>query len=137
MNIRLDWRHNNNSIGISFIDEHEYYETLGYLSKSGRIRIYWHNNDRSGARSYQGKLEREIEVDLIKPRPLNKSFSRSGDHRLSVTDYVNNLRNNHNFTQYGDLNVDYTVYLEPNNYLKIRNTVPAPYLADFDRGYEM
>lgn len=135
--MRLDWRYNNNSIGIVFSNIEEYYETLGYLSKRGRVKIYWHNNQDSGAWAYQGKLEREVSTHNIKPKPLNTSFIKSGDRRLSVTDYVNNLRDAHNFTPLGDLGKDYTVYLEPLNYAGIRSTVPVEHLVDFDRGYSM
>ena len=54
--VNLVWR-KDNSIGLEFESESEYFETLGFLSKESRpIDIFTHENQRSGARAPQGKL---------------------------------------------------------------------------------
>lgn len=107
---RLDW---GGGIGLHFRSNEEYYETLGFLTKKNRpIDIYTHDNSKSGAWSGQGKLETHIEICVL-PRPLREAFKKSGDARLSVTDYVLNLKN-HGFTIKFDFSGNgYTYHIFP------------------------
>ena len=134
---QLDWG-NGTGIGLHFRNDGEYYETLGYLSKGSRpVVIYTHKNDISGAWAGQGKLETRVNKNVL-PIGLKRSFDMSGDHRLSVTDYVANLVYNHSFTRYTDPTGNrYTYYRLPESYVAVRNTVPDEFIEDFDRGYNM
>lgn len=128
------------NIGIEFKDEHEYYLVLGYLAKHankqiGDIYIYTHENQKSGARAYQGKLQCNISYSNM-PNPLKVSFSKSGDNRLSVSDYVESLKNN-GFILTGK-NGDYTRYIyPPDNIQNILNLISPQYIYDFMNGYNL
>ena len=130
---KLDW---GNGIGLHFRDNEEYYETLGFLTKKTRpIDIYTHDNGRSGAWGGQGKLETHVGIYFL-PRPLKEAFEQSGDSRLSVTEYVLNLRN-HGFTIEQDFTGNrYTYHLYPEPIDKIIASIESDeYLEDFYRGY--
>ena len=134
---RLIWG-NGTGIGLRFIDNSEYYETLGYLCKTpAEVVVYTHQNDVSGAWAGQGKLETRINKNRL-PSGLKRSFDLSGDNRLSVSDYVDNLVQCHAFTRFVDpTGRQYTYHIYPESIQAVRNTVPAQYLRDFDRGYNL
>lgn len=123
-------------IGLHFRDDAEYYETLGFLSKNpSLVAVYTHDNDRSGAWAGQGKLHTHINKRLLPPG-LRGAFIESGDDRLSVTDYVRNLVENHAFTCFHDPTGNlYTFYRFPNAVSDVKATVPREFLQDFNRGY--
>lgn len=129
----LDW---GTGIGLHFNNDAEYYEALGFLAKNPPlVVVYTHDNDKSGAWSGQGKLETRIAKSAL-PDGLRRSFLLSGDDRLSVSEYVQNLITNHAFSNFYDPTGNlYTFYRMPNNPNDVRLTVPNEYLADFDRGY--
>lgn len=123
-------------IGLRFKNNEEYYETLGFLTKRNRlVDIYTHDNRRSGAWAGQGKLETHVGINTL-PRPLKMAFSQSGDARLSVTDYVLNLRN-HGFTIAQDsTGNDYTYHLYPESVDAVVDSIESDeYIEDFYRGY--
>ena len=94
-------------IGLHFVDETEYYETLGYLEKNpALVVVYMHDNDKSGEWAGQGKLQSRVNKSSL-PDGLCRSSVQSGDDRLRVTDYVRNLVCNHAFTRYYDPAVNY------------------------------
>ncbi|MCM1065016.1 MAG: hypothetical protein NC420_11220 [Eubacterium sp.] len=130
---QLDW---GKGIGLHFRDEAEYYEALGYLAKNPmQVKVYTHKNDRSGAWAGQGKLHTRVAKDIL-PDGLRRSFEESGDDRLSVTDYVRNLVDNHAFDRFRDpTDRLYTFYRFPDSVDDVRATVPKKHLKDFDRGY--
>lgn len=132
--INLVWR-KDDSIGLEFESESEYFETLGFLTKDSRpIDIFTHENQRSGARAPQGKLKLNFSGNI--PRALAWAFNQSNDDRLSVSDYVDNLVQCHAFTRSVDpTGKQYTYHIFPESIQAVRNTVPAQYLEDFDRGY--
>lgn len=129
---QLDW---GNGIGLHFQNDAEYYETLGFLAKNpSLVSVYTHDNDRSGAWAGQGKLHTHIDKGML-PAGLRRSFVASGDDRLSVTDYVRNLVQNHAFNQFSDPTGNlYTFYRFPESIGNVRLTVPKEYYADFDAG---
>lgn len=131
--MQLDW---GKGIGLHFNDEAEYYETLGFLAKNpALVVVYTHNNDRSGAWAGQGKLQTKISKKLLPPA-LHRSFMSSGDDRLSVTDYVRNLIENHGFTKFYDPTGNlFTFYRYPDSVSDVASTVPRQYKEDFNRGY--
>lgn len=130
---QLNW---GTGIGLHFRDDAEYYETLGYLTKNSElVSVYTHDNDRSGAWAGQGKLHVHIDKSNL-PDGLRRSFAQSGDDRLSVTDYVRNLVDNHGFTRFYDPTGNlYTLYRLPSSMTDVKETVPREFWEDFDRGY--
>lgn len=131
--VKLDW---GRGIGLHFKDKEEYYETLGFLTKRNRpIDIYTHDNGRSGAWGGQGKLETHVGTYIL-PRPLRVAFEQSGDARLSVTDFVLNLRN-HGFTIEQDFAGNkYTYHLFPESVNAVIESIESDiYVEDFFRGY--
>lgn len=132
---QLNWGRRG-SIGLHFKNNEEYYETLGFLTKRSRpIDIYTHDNGRSGAWGGQGKLETHVGTHIL-PRPLRDAFERSGDARLSVTDYVLNLKN-HGFTIEQDFAGNrYTYHLFPESVDAVIESIESDvYVEDFFRGY--
>ena len=131
----LDW---GTGIGLHFLNDSEYYECLGYITKQpAHVAVYTHDNDESGAWAGQGKLHTKVPKSWL-PDGLRRSFVQSGDNRLSVSDYVGNLIANHSFTMFYDPTGNkYTFYRLPSSYADVRATVPSAYLVDFDRGYNM
>lgn len=129
---QLDW---GTGIGLHFANNEEYYETLGYLAgKQECVKVYTHDNNKSGARSGQGKLHTHASKESL-PDGLRRSFEESGDNRLSVSGYVRNLIENHGFTEsYDPTDKSYTFYRFPDSVESVRETVPEAYLKDFDRG---
>lgn len=90
---------------------------------------------RSGAWGGQGKLETHVGTHIL-PRPLREAFEKSGDARLSVTDYVLNLRN-HGFTIEQDFAGNrYTYHLFPESLdVVVKSIESEEYEEDFFRGY--
>ncbi len=130
---RLNW---GDGIGLHFRNNEEYYETLGFLAKKNRfIDIYTHDNRRSGAWGGQGKLETHVDINIL-PRPLRIAFEKSGDARLSVTDYVQNLKY-HGFTIEQDFTGNsYTFHLFPVSLDEVIESIESEeYVEDFFRGY--
>ncbi len=130
---QLDW---GKGIGLHFKNNEEYYETLGFLTKKNRpVDIYTHGNGRSGVWAGQGKLETHVGTNIL-PRPLRIAFQKSGDARLSVTDYVQNLRN-HRFTIEQDFAGNrYTYHLFPVSVDAVIGSIESEeYVEDFFRGY--
>lgn len=121
---------------MHFQNDAEYYETLGYLSREERdVVIYTHDNYKSGAWAGQGKLETRVhKCDL--PDGLYAAFIQSGDNRLSVTEYVRNLVNNHAFTRFIDpTGEEYTFHIYPDSLERVKSTVPRKFWKDFEKGY--
>ncbi|MBR3975962.1 MAG: hypothetical protein IKJ88_08885 [Clostridia bacterium] len=134
--VNLVWR-KDDSIGLEFESESEYFETLGFLAKDSRpIDIFTHENQRSGARAYQGKLRLKTSENI--PASLAWAFEQSNDDRVSVSDYVDNLVHCHAFTKFVDpTGLQYTYHIYPESLEAVRNTVPLRFLMDFDRGYNL
>lgn len=132
---QLDW---GKGIGLHFANDGEYYETLGYLANhTDLVSVYTHDNDVSGAWAGQGKLQTNIDKILL-PDGLKRSFDLSHDDRLSVTEYVKNLIDNHSFTNHYDPTGNrYTFYRTPSTLSDVRRTVPTGGLSAFDRGCDI
>lgn len=133
----LNWS-KGNSIGLHFNSNEEYYTSLGYIANpSHQLHVYTHQNDASGAWSGQGKLENRGNLRNL-PSGLLRSFEQSGDNRLSVSDYVSFLVNNHNFCMFNDpTGNNYTFYRFPKCMEDVLNTVPVEYQEAFLSGYNM
>ena len=122
---------------LHFNSEKDYYEVLGFLSKAEElIRVYTDNNDKAGAWSGQGRMSlRNVSIDSL-PEALKNAFETSVDGRISVTHYVKNLKENHNFSREIDpTGSDFTKRLYKESLEKVLETVPEEYENDFYRGY--
>ena len=115
---------------VRFSNENEYYETIGFLAKSTNdIAIRWERNKDSGAWENEGRIEFYIDKDTLPTSCYFKHTAGNGGNVLSRTncnEFVKNLVDNHNFS-YGFIQ----------DYNAIRDTVPAQYQSDFDRGYSL
>lgn len=122
---------------LHFNSEKDYYEVLGFLSKEEElIRVYTENNDKAGVWSGQGRMSlRNVSIDSL-PEALKNAFGTSVDGRISVTHYVKNLKENHNFSREIDpTGSDFTKRLYKESLEKVLETVPEEYENDFYRGY--
>ena len=129
---RLRW---GTGIGLTFLNDSEYYFVLGFLSnRANGIDIYTHQNDLSGAWGGQGKLHNRS-TNLNLPRALATAFNKSGDDRLSVSDYVRNLVDYHAFDGWSDRTGNrYTFYRFPTSIDLVRATIPSAHMVDFESG---
>ena len=101
------------------------------------------NNSRAGAwgnqhRFYWNVNPAEIDFDAL-PRPLIKpfkeSFERDKSARLSATDYIRNLIDNHSFNYSEEPEDAYTKHWHKSSLEDVFNTVPEEYESDFLRGF--
>ena len=113
---------------ISFNSESEYYELLGYISKSdGSTILVWEDNDLQGAWTKEGR----ILFFVAKPAALRANLLLSAGNgniisRVNCNEFIINIRANHNF-----------VLGETQNIPNIRTTVPQQFIADFDAGLQL
>jgi hypothetical protein len=113
---------------ISFNSESEYYELLGYLSKSdGSTILVWEDNDLQGAWTKEGR----ILFFVAQPATLRANLLHTAGNgniysRVNCNEFVLNIRTNHSF-----------VLGETQNVPNIRATVPQQFIAAFDAGLQL
>ncbi|TXE02957.1 hypothetical protein [Algoriphagus aquimarinus] len=110
---------------ISFNSESEYYELLGFLSKSnGSTILVWEDNDLQGAWAKEGRIlffgtpPVTLRANLLHTAGVGKINSR-----VNCNEFILNIRNDHSF-----------VLGEEQDISSIRATVPQQFTADFDSG---
>ena len=109
---------------VTFNNEHEYYELLGFLAKSDdTVSIVWERNEEQGAWGSEGRLQ--FYKDYT---PFSASLSRTAGNgniifRVNCNDFVQNINENHAF-----------VWGKVQPVAEIRATIPAEFLIDFERG---
>lgn len=113
---------------ITFNSESEFYELLGFLTKSnGTSELVWEPNDQSGAWAQEGRIlffiaqPKELRAQLLHTAGVGKVVSR-----VNCNEFLDNIRRDHAF-----------VLGETQDEAAIRDTVPAQYQADFDTGLHL
>lgn len=113
---------------MRFYSENEYYETLGFLSKTdSSTLIVWERNQDQGAWGPEGRILCFHSLNKFTPplkRKFTKGLGKKIKHRINCTEFVANLINNHEF-----------VLNEKQDIVKIKHTIPESFHADFDKGY--
>lgn len=113
---------------ISFQNENEFYQALGFLSKPNVTSIVWEENEKSGAWGSEGRIECFISQVQFPPCFANCSFTAGNGgrilHRINCNEFVQYIHTNFNFTMGNSQQVEI-----------IRNTIPTIYLPDFEIGY--
>lgn len=110
---------------VSFRNQHEYYELLGFLAKSDdTVSITWEHNEQQGAWGSEGRLE-FYTTNIPVAATLSQTAGNSGSilSRVNCNDFVQNLIQNHAFV-WGKV--------QPEE--EIRATIPAEFQIDFERG---
>lgn len=114
---------------VIFNNDSEYYEFIGFLAKNDNsTKLKWEHNDVKGtAWGKEGRIE-----FFVVPNSLSCSLKHTAGNgerilsRVNCNDFVQHLRNNHNFIEGFAQNIDV-----------ISQTIPTEYKADFDRGLNM
>ena len=110
---------------VSFRNQHEYYELIGFLAKSDEtVSITWEHNEMQGAWGSEGRLE-FYTVNIPVAATLSQTAGNGGSiiSRVNCNDFVQNLNENHGFIWGKDQHVN-----------EIRVTIPEEFLTDFERG---
>ena len=110
---------------LVFESANEYYRALGHLTNSKAYSISYENNKKNG--SYSDAFRIHI---LSRATNVPQAFEnkRTTNGRINCNDYVNNLKEKHNFVQSGN------VYIR--NFDDVFSTVPEEYISDFLIGYK-
>lgn len=110
---------------LTFSNESEYYEFLGYLSKNdGSVKIVWEDNDEQGAWGKEGR----ILLFENPPQSLSAQLTFTAgngniQHRINCNEFVENIITNNAFVYGSNQNID-----------DIKETIPQEYQSDFTRG---
>ena len=110
---------------LQFDNESDYYKFLGFLAKNdGTTRLVWEKNDEQGAWGQEGRIHFFTQV----PNELNVRLLLTaglGDivNRVNCNDFINHIRQNHNFVLGSDQDQE-----------SIRSTVPSEFEDDFNEG---
>lgn len=115
---------------MRFDSQEEYYETLGFLSKSDNsIALVWEDNDEQGAWGKEGRIHCLSNLNKF-TAPLRRKFTKGRAkkvlHRINCNEFVKDLETNHNFAMGSTQNTN-----------SIRNSIPQQYQVDFDRGLNL
>lgn len=112
---------------ISFSNENEYYELLGYLAKSDRTTaLTWEHNEDQGAWGSEGRIK-FFTSNIPVSASLNHTAGVSNIvSRVNCNDFIENIATNHNFIMGRNQNLN-----------NIRNTIPLEFQQDFDRGLNL
>lgn len=113
---------------ITFNSEAEYYEFLGYLSKSdGTTILVWEHNDEQGAWAKEGRILFFVaQPAALRANLLHTAGVGNITTRVNCNEFILNIIGDHHF-ELG----------ETQNIPNIRATVPNQYHADFDGGLQL
>lgn len=111
---------------IQFASDNKFFEALGFLSKNdGTTSINWEHNENQGAWGSEGRIHCYQNIANF-PSYFSTAFSAGVGriiHRINCNEYIEYIVTNHSF-QLGE-NQDLTT---------ITSTIPAQFVADFNRG---
>ena len=108
---------------VQFENENEYYQLIGYLSKSdGSSSIVWEHNEEQGAWASEGRIQFFTPIPRFFHLQLTAGVGNIWK-RVNCNEFVENLRADHHFVIGNRQNID-----------DIRSTIPVAYMADFEMG---
>ena len=109
---------------ISFNNENEYYQALGYLAKSDNTTsIHWEKNEEQGAWGNEGRIHFYTSNPQIPGEFKLTAGVGNILHRTNCNEFIKNIVNNHNFQ-----------YEYPQDSVSIKSTISDEYKDDFDIG---
>ena len=110
---------------LIFANASEYYQALGHLTNPNAYSISYEYNKKNG--SYSDACRIHI---LSSATNIPKAFEdkRTTNGRINCNEYVENLKENHNFVQSGNV--------FSCNFNDVLSTVPREHIADFIKGFE-
>lgn len=112
---------------ISFSDEKEYYELLGYLAKSDNTTsIHWERNEQQGAWGSEGRIHFYTDKPPISATLLHTAGVGNVVSRVNCNEFIKHITDHHSF-----------VVGVTQNMSNIRGTILVNYLPDFDRGLNL
>ncbi len=121
MYINVFGKHNQ----VSFNNEADYYEFLGYLAKNDRTTsIVWEKNDQQGAWTPEGRIQFYTKPPAALHAKLNHT-SGVGNifSRVNCNDFIKHIVDYHHFTHNGIQDM-----------AKITKSIPTAHIIDFNRG---
>jgi hypothetical protein len=110
---------------IRFDTAEDYYEFLGYLAKDdGTTKLVWEHNDEQGAWAEEGR----IQFYVMPPAALHARLNHTSGvgkvvSRVNCNAFVEHIAQHHHFIINGSQDI-----------ARIRVSIPAGHIADFDRG---
>lgn len=110
---------------LVFESVNEYYRALGHLTNGKAYSISYEYNKKNGSYSDACRIHILSQATNVPQAFENK---RTTNGRINCNDYVNNLKENHNFVQSGNV--------FSCNFNDVLSTVPNEYITDFISGFE-
>ena len=110
---------------IRFLIDDDYYEFLGYLAKGdGTTSLVWEQNEEQGAWGEEGRIQFYVRPPVALRAKLNHTAGTGKVvSRVNCNDFVEHISQHHHFTSTGSQDI-----------ARIRASVPAEHITDFDRG---
>jgi hypothetical protein len=111
---------------IQFATAQEFFEALGFLSKNdGTTSLHWEHNENQGAWGSEGRIHCYQNIDNFPPYFSCAFSAGTGNikYRINCNKYIEYIVTNYGF-QYGD----------QQDLTSIRQSIPAQYITDFNRG---
>lgn len=111
---------------MQFVDDHEFYQFLGYLAKSdGSSSLVWEHNEDQGAWGSEGRIH------LYQSLPVAWNVSVTAGNtgiygRINCNDFVELICDSYGFVQGKTQNV-----------AAILAKIPADYISDFNDGMNL
>lgn len=112
---------------VSFNNEHEYYEFLGFLAKSdSKVSIVWERNEEQGAWGSEGRLQFYTNATPFAANVVSTAGTGNIVFRVNCNEFVQHIKDNHAF-----------ILGKVQSEVNIRLTIPSEYLSDFERGLRL
>ncbi|WP_302273265.1 hypothetical protein [Brachyspira aalborgi] len=112
---------------ISFSNEHEYYQALGYLARNvENTSIHWEHNEEQGAWGSEGRIHFYVDNPKIPGYFSLTAGNGSIMYRTNCNEFVEHIIKYHNFTLNNMQNLE-----------AILKTIPNQYKEDFYIGLDI